>query len=153
MREQPTSYDLAIPDPPVTPTAVVPARHSEPMVWVPGPSGGFVAVPHSALPADYLHPITTPVHTPVRDLITRPTVDPRAQVLAAGGIGIGIAGWGAAQLLSAVATLAAVGGTAVLGLALVLIALKVPRSAKGDTHITTIHNHNRWWGHSTNNHR
>lgn len=146
----PTAYDafgLAVPEQPITPTAVVPATEQtrEPMVWVPGPDGNFIAVPRTLLPAGYLAP---PPPVPARDLTPRPLLEPRAQVVLASGPAAAGIGWGAAQLLNAAAALGT--GTAVV-LALLLLAAKLPRQRGGEGGETHIHvtNHNRWWGKSS----
>lgn len=107
----------------ITPGPLEPAPASEPMVWVPGPGDGFVAVPRSLLPADYLTPPAPTPAPPARGSITA-GIDPRAQVLAAGGLGIGAAGWGLGQLVTAMAGLGTAGLAA---LALAAVVARMPR--------------------------
>lgn len=125
------------------------------MVWVPGPGNQFMAVPREMLPAGYRHYEAMPAPQQ-RDLTPVPLFDPRAQLVAAGGIGAGAAGagigWGLGQ---AFAGIAAAGGTGavVVGLALWLL-IKVTSGGGGRTHIhnenhVTNHNTSRWFGHST----
>ncbi|MFE1357483.1 hypothetical protein [Streptomyces harbinensis] len=111
---------------PLTPTTITPgpldpAPAGEPMVWVPGPGNGFVAVPRSLLPADYFTP---PAPAPPARGGIAASIDPRAQVLAAGGLGIGAAGWGLGQILSAMAGLGTAGLAA---LALAAVVARMPR--------------------------
>lgn len=132
-----------------------------PMVWVPGPDGGFVCVPRDMLPAGYLHTTLTPA-PPQRDLTAQPALDPTAQRVLAGGLAAGAAGaglgWGIGQ---AAAGVAAISGstTFVAVLALLLLAKLTHRGSSGDgattaTNVhyeTTVINHNRWLGRSTTN--
>lgn len=135
---------FALPEQPLTPSAVVPATERE-VVWVPDAYGrGMVPITRDLAPP-------LPERTPPRDLTPAPLIDPRAQVLAAGGIGIGAAGWGVGQLLNA---LAGVGSGALLAVALLVLAARMPKRTGGDTHIhTTHHTHNRntWFGKSATN--
>ena len=137
------------------------------MVWIPGPGNQFMAVPREMLPAGYRHYETMPV-PPQRDLSPVPLIDPRAQLVFAGGVGAGVAGagigWGLGQ---AFAGIAAAGGTGavVVGLALWLL-IKLTGAGGGgggDTHVyneTHVTNHNTsrgWFGKTgssttTNNH-
>lgn len=111
------------------------------VVYVPGPGGRMVAVLRDHLPA------AVPVHVP-RDLSPQPLIDPRAQIVAAGGVLAAGAGWGVGQALSA---LSGVGSGMLLLLVVVVVALRVGRlggvARGGDTYNIT--NHNRWWGKST----
>ncbi|WP_158697277.1 hypothetical protein [Streptomyces hokutonensis] len=64
----------------------------DPVVWVPGAYGGMVPVRKSQAPA--------PVQAaPARDLSPQPVLDPTAQRLLAGGVGSGVALWGAGKFL------------------------------------------------------
>ncbi|MEO3750155.1 hypothetical protein [Streptomyces sp. B6B3] len=130
------------PDQPLTPAAVVPASERG-VVWVPDAYGrGMVPIARDLAPS-------LPERTPPRDLSPRPLIDPRAQLVAAGGVCAAGVGWGAGQLLNA---LAGVGTGALLALALLVIALRMPKRpgrGGGDTyHIT---HHNKWFGKSTTN--
>ncbi|WP_326598076.1 hypothetical protein [Streptomyces sp. NBC_01803] len=82
-----------------------------------------------------------------RDLTPQPLIDPRAQVLAGGGVCAAGIGYGAGQILNA---FAGIGSGALMALALILLAAKMPaRHTGGDTYHVT--NHNRWFGKSTTN--
>lgn len=144
-------HDLVRYDSPTAHGQLVPAGEREPMVWVPAAAGNFAAVPRSELPVGYLH-TPVPVPMPQRDLNPQPLIDPRAQILAAGGITAAGIGWGAAQILS---SLAGLSGGALLGLAVLLVALRMPatRKGSGDTYnvTNTTTNNNRWFGKSTSN--
>lgn len=88
-----------------------------------------------------------------RDLTPQPLIDPLAQRMVGGGLGAGAAGaglgWGFGQ---AAAGIAAFGGSsALLVLALLLLASKLGRGGsyrEGDTYID-VTNINRWWGKSS----
>ncbi|WP_338320228.1 hypothetical protein, partial [Streptomyces lonarensis] len=117
------SYQIHRPDRPETARqgVVVPTpAASDSIVYVPGP-GGLVGVPRSSLPPeffDYTPTAVDPAPAP------RQGIDPRAQVLVAGGVGIGAAGWGLGQLVTAVAGIGAAG---LLAIALAILALRMPR--------------------------
>jgi hypothetical protein len=142
------------------PAVVYPAAPVEPfvspgpVVWVVDAYGRFVPMPKDQVP-----PPVQP--TPPRDLTPVPLIDPRAQIVAAGGIGAGAAGagigWGVGQ---AAAGIAAIGGSSALIVAAALYAaVKLAGSGYGGTSTTrihnetTVHNNNRWWGHSTTTNR
>lgn len=126
---------------PVHPAAVELYNEADPIVHVPDPynPNRSVEVRRSAL-----QPATP---TPPRDLTPQPLFDPIAQRMLCGGVGGGTlgagAGWGAAQLLNAVAG----AGTGLLVLALLLLAART----MGGRSVTNIqvHNHNRGFGRST----
>ncbi|MFB7762627.1 hypothetical protein [Streptomyces xiamenensis] len=107
----------------ITPGPLEPASANEPMVWVPGPGNGFVAVPRSILPADYFAPPAPTPPPPARGGFGV-GIDPRAQVLAAGGAFAAGTGWGIGQVLSAFAGLGTAGLTA---LALAAVVARMPR--------------------------
>lgn len=147
--DTPAEYGLALPEQPVTPTAIVPAAEREPMVYVPGPGNAFVAVPRStALAYGYL--AQQPAHLPATPVPAGPAVDPLAQRMVAAGVGGGVAtagiGWGIGQALAG-------GG---VSLALLVAALLVARFAGrrggagggSETHIH-VTNNNRWLGRSS----
>lgn len=120
------------------------------MVWVPGPTGDFIAVPRHTLPTQYLQPALLPA-APPRDLTPEPVIDRRAQILAAGGLLAAGVGYGIGQVLSGLAGLS---GGLLLGIAALVVAIRLPisRSARdGNTYIT--HHHNRWFGKSTTTNR
>ncbi|MFF4902219.1 hypothetical protein [Streptomyces sp. NPDC001068] len=88
--------------------------------------------------------------TPARDLSPQPLIDPLAQRLFGGGVGGGVAGWGAGQFLAGASQLisafSAAGG-AVAAIALLLLAWKMaPSNRAGKT--VNITNNNRWGGRS-----
>jgi hypothetical protein len=98
---------------------------------------------------------------PPRDLTPVPLIDPRAQLVVAGGIGAGAAGagigWGVGQ---AVAGIAAFSGSSALVVALLLLAAaKLTGGGASSTSTTNVHNetfvtnNNRWFGksHTTSN--
>lgn len=134
MHQQSTAHSLARVDQPIQPTAVVPAQQADSIVYVPGPGGQFVGVPRSSLPADFFAYAQPTPQQPVA--AARQGIDPRAQILAAGGVGVGVAAWGAGQLVSAVAGLGAAG---LLAIALLILAARMPKQAlvstKGDIHL------------------
>ncbi|WP_199546608.1 hypothetical protein [Streptomyces sp. N35] len=101
----------------------------------------FVGVDRSVLPATFFEP-PQPPPTPQRY-----GIDPRAQVLAAGGAFAAGAGWGAAQVFSAVAGF---GTGGMLAFALLFLATRMPaRAIRGGDTINNIKNYNRWWGRSS----
>ncbi|MER6616318.1 hypothetical protein [Streptomyces xantholiticus] len=91
------------------------------------------------------------VPTAARDLSPQPLIDPLAARMLGGGVGGGVAAWGAGQFLmgaSQVISAAAGVGGAVLAIALLLLAAKMtPSSRAGKT--VNITNHNRLWGRSS----
>jgi hypothetical protein len=117
---------------------------SDPVVHVPDPydSTRFVAVRRSAL-----QPVTA---SPARDLTPQPVLDPLAQRLLAGGIGVGAAGagvgFGLGQLAAGIALMGTSGLALLVGL---LLAARVlgPRQV---THVRqTVHNRASWFGTTT----
>ncbi|WP_393075215.1 hypothetical protein [Streptomyces sp. LN704] len=99
---------------PVHPAAVELHAEHDPIVYVPDAYGQMVPMRKSQAPA--------PVQpAPVRDLAPQPLLDPIAQRMIGGGVlGAGV-GWGAAQLLSALAG----AGTGLLAFALLLLAARM----------------------------
>jgi hypothetical protein len=91
------------------------------------------------------------VPTAARDLSPQPLIDPLAARLLGGGVGAGVAAWGAGEFLvgasQLVSALTGLGGAAA-AIALLLLAWKMsPSSRAGKTvHIT---NNNRWGGRSS----
>lgn len=141
---------------PVAPTQVFPAEqqtygHVTPyrpsieqvrIAWVQSPIDPSISVPVDARLLQTAEP------APARDLTPAPLIDPRAQLVLAGGVGAGAAGagvgWGIGQAVTGIAALS--GSSAVL-IALLLLIVARPRKGGGDTiHVT---NHNRWWGKSS----
>ncbi|QQN79733.1 hypothetical protein [Streptomyces sp. XC 2026] len=162
-----SEYPMAAQQPPVE-GQIVPATTSEVVI---GPGGSPVRIVGYREYAGGLAPIYQEVEavqrTPPRDLSPQPLIDPRAQVLAAGGVGVGVAGWGLGQVLTA---MAGMGAAAVGALALLILAVRMPapgrrgadaggqqqaQAVRGDvyniTNHNTVHNSNRWGGRSTTN--
>lgn len=117
----------------------------DPVVWVPSAYGEMVPMRKSQAPAP-MQP------TPPRDLSPQPLLDPQAQRLAAAGFGGGAfaagAGWGTAQIVSALA-----GGATGLALLAALLLLARFTGPRGDT-VTinkTVTNNNKLWGRSSTN--
>lgn len=114
------------------------------IVYVPDAYGQMVPMLKHQAPA-------LPERTPQRDLTPQPLIDPRAQILAAGGLCAAGTGYGIGQALSAVAGLGT--GTLVAVAALVVAARIAPAAVAGRSktvinHTTNVTNHNRWWGKS-----
>lgn len=132
----------ATPQPDVIhPTAPVELyNQAQAVMWVPSAVDPNVMVPVSK---QYVLPMEA---APPRDLTPQPLFDPRAQIIAAGGVFAAGTGWGAAQVLS---SLAAAGSGVLMWLAIGIVAAKVTAGRGGTTTITkTVHNHNRWFGRS-----
>ncbi|MFH9578514.1 hypothetical protein ACH4MO_10955 [Streptomyces globisporus] len=141
----------AWPTAPATPTTGTVQLHAEragTVVYVPGPNGSMVAVLREHLP-------TAPAVYQPRDLTPQPLFDPRAQRIAAGGLLVGGAGWGAGQLLLGAGQLvsAAAGlGSLVMWAAIAVVASRIAPTLLGAGRPATVHNttvHNRWFGRST----
>jgi hypothetical protein len=124
------------------------------IVFVPH-GGGYVGVPKDSLPAGYLHTQFMPAAQP-RDLTPVPLLDPRAQMVAATGVGAGVAGagigWGIGQAAAGIGALS--GGSALAVILAALLLSKLTGRSGGSTHIhneTHITNNtsNRWFGKST----
>ncbi|MEU2149305.1 hypothetical protein ABZ741_34035 [Streptomyces globisporus] len=112
------------------------------IVYVPDAYGQMVPMLRDHAPAP-MQP------APPRDLTPHPLIDPRAQVIAAGGVLAAGAGWGVGQALSA---LAGLGSGALMWLAIALVAWKMAPAAMGRTTIqntTNVTNKNRGFGRST----
>jgi hypothetical protein len=98
-----------------------------------------------------VYEVVAPVErTPERDLTPQPLIDPRAQLVLAGGVAAGTTGagvgWGIGQAATGIATLS--GSSAILVALLLLLVAKARGTGRGgDTYNVT--NHNRWWGKST----
>jgi hypothetical protein len=118
----------------------------DPVVWVPDAYGQMVPMRKSVAPAMV-------ERTPERDLTPLPLIDPLAARAVGFGFGAGAAGaglgWGFGQ---AAMGIAAFGGTsAIVALALLLLAAKLTCGRGGDTYNTEIHQHQKWFGKSTTN--
>ncbi|KAA6203437.1 hypothetical protein F2B00_04780 [Streptomyces parvus] len=113
------------------------------------------SAPERAARRSRTRPRTTPAIYPPRDLTPLPLFDPRAQRIAAGGLLVGGAGWGAGQLLLGAGQLvsAAAGlGSLVMWAAIAVVASRIAPTILGAGRPTTVHNttvHNRWFGRST----
>jgi hypothetical protein len=116
----------------------------DPVVWIPGAYGEMVPVRKSQVP----EPVRA---APVRDLSPRPLIDPLAQRLLAGGLGVGAAGAGLGFGFGQLAAGLALMGTS--GLVL-LVGLLLAAGMRGGsvTHVRQeVHNHARWFGRNTTN--
>jgi hypothetical protein len=115
---------------------------SDPIVWVPDAYGQMVPMRRSAAPAP-MQPM------PPRDLTPQPLIDPRAQIVAAGGVLAAGTGWGIGQAL---APLAGIGAGGLMWLAIAIVGWKLAPALMGGR--TTVENHthvtnnNRWFGRS-----
>lgn len=136
--------------PVVHPAAAWPAQQAAPLnlygerpaiVYVPDAYGQMVPMLRDQAPAPMKR-------TPPRDLTPQPLIDPRAQVLAAGGVFAAGAGWGIGQALSA---LAGAGTGVLMWVAIAIVAAKMAPAVGRTTvtHNTTITNENRWFGKSS----
>ena len=96
----------------------------DPVVWVPDAYGQMVPMRRSQAP----HPVQA---TPARDLTPQPLLDPTAQRLLAGGIGVGAAGaglgWGMGEFAAGVALMGTSGLALLVGLLLAASALRSGR--------------------------
>lgn len=120
---------------PVHPAAVELRAEHDPIVYVPDAYGQMVPMRKSQAPA----PIQ---QAPARDLAPQPLLDPIAQRMIGGGVlGAGV-GWGAAQLLSAIAG----AGTGLLAFALLLLAARMG-GARSVTNIR-VEQHASWFSHN-----
>lgn len=128
------------------------ARHGEielsaerdPIVWVEDAYGQSVPMRRSQVP--------TVVRPESRDLAPQPLLDPLAQRLLAGGLGVGAAGAGLGFGLGQLAAGIALMGSS--GLAL-LVGLLLAASMRGSGQVThvrqEVHNHAKWFGRNTTN--
>ncbi|WP_079158669.1 hypothetical protein [Streptomyces caniscabiei] len=130
--------------PAVRPAEVELYDERDPVVWIPGAYGEMVPVRKSQAPAAVQA-------LPPRDLSPQPLLDPLAQRLLAGGLGVGAAGAGLGFGLGQLAAGIAMMGTS--GLAL-LVGLLLAAGMRGGavTHVRQeVHNHARWFGRNTTN--
>jgi hypothetical protein len=140
----PEQYQRYAHPPVVAPAEVELYAEQDPVVWIPGAYGEMVPVRKSQAPAAVQAP-------PARDLSSQPLIDPLAQRLLAGGLGVGAAGAGVGFGLGQLAAGFALMGTS--GLAL-LVGLLLAAGLRGGsvTHVRQeVHNHNSWWGKSSTN--
>ncbi|WP_098020500.1 hypothetical protein [Streptomyces sp. b62] len=138
-----------VPAAPVTGTVQLHGEQAGTVVYVPGPGGQMVPVLREHLPT------AAPAVYQPRDLTPQPLLDPRAQRLAAGGLLVGGAGWGAGQLLlgaGQVLSAAAGLGSIVMWAAVAVVASRLGPALLGTARATTtVHVTNRasWFGRST----
>lgn len=144
MSALPEQYQRYAP-PLVTPAEVELYAERPPIAWVVDPLNPTQSVAIDA------RLIQRPEPAPPRDLSPQPLLDPLAQRLLAGGLGVGAAGaglgFGFGQLAAGVALM----GTS--GLAL-LVGLLLAAGMRGGsvTHVRQeVHNHARWFGRNTTN--
>lgn len=127
--------------PAVQPAAIELYQDRDPVVWVPDAYGQMVPMRRSQAPAP-MQP------TAPRDLSPQPLLDPIAQRMVAGGIGIGAAGagvgWGLGQLAAGIALLG-VSGLAIL-VGLMLAATMRGRSITNIRNEQHTHVQQKWLG-------
>lgn len=130
----------------LTPTAVELHTDREPVIYVPSAANPSVMVAVRRCDLTPTQP-TTP-----RDLTPQPLIDPRAQLLASGGVLAAGAGWGIGQV---VAPIAGMSTGSLMCIAAAVAAWKLGGNSKPThihhethTHTHTIQNHNRWFGRS-----
>ncbi|MDQ0842418.1 hypothetical protein [Streptomyces sp. V1I6] len=135
---------------PTMPAAVELYGERPAVAWVQDPYNPGRSV---AIDARLIH---RPEALPARDLTPQPLIDPIAARILSGGVGGGAlaagVGWGVGQAAAGIAAFASSG--AVMVIALLLLAAKLPGAGRGSS--TTqihneIHNHTRWLGKTTNN--
>lgn len=139
MSALPEQYQRYAHPPVVTPSEVELHAEQDPVVWIPGAYGEMVPVRKSQAPA----PVPS---SPVRDLTPQPLIDPLAQRLLAGGLGVGAAGAGVGFGLGQLAAGLALMGSS--GFAL-LVGLLLSAGMRGGsvTHVRQeVHNHAKWFG-------
>lgn len=121
---------------PVQPREVELHDERDPIVWVPDAYGNqMVPMRKSQVPAP-MQPAAP------RDLTPQPLFDPLAQRMAGGGVLGAGTGWGAAQLVDAIAAAGA-------GLVVFALLLLAARAMGGRTvvHVRQeVHNHAKWFG-------
>ena len=144
MSALPDQYQRYVPSA-VTPAEVELYAEQDPVVWIPGAYGEMVPIRKSQAPAAVQA-------LPPRDLTPQPLLDPLAQRLLAGGLGVGAAGAGLGFGFGQLAAGLALMGTS--GLAL-LVGLLLAAGMRGGGSVTNIrqevHNHARWFGRNTTN--
>lgn len=126
--------------PVVTPAEVELSTERPPIAWVADPHNPSRSVAIDA------RLIQRPEPAPPRDLTPQPLLDPLAQRLLAGGLGVGAAGAGVGFGLGQLAAGLALMGSS--GLAL-LVGLLLAASMRGGrvTHVRQeVHNHAKWFG-------
>ncbi|HSE05960.1 MAG TPA: hypothetical protein VLK35_17565 [Methylomirabilota bacterium] len=139
MSALPEQYQRYAHPPVVHPAEVELYDDRDPVVWIPGAYGEMVPVRKSQAPAAVQG-------LPPRDLTPQPLIDPLAQRLLAGGLGVGAAGAGLGFGLGQLAAGFALMGTS--GLAL-LVGLLLAAGMRGGqvTHVRQeVHQHARWFG-------
>lgn len=129
---------------PVYPAAIELHGERQAVKWVPSAENPSVMVP---VLAEYVQPMQL---APPRDLTPQPLLDPKAQQLLAGGVGIGAAGagvgWGIGQMFAGVAMMGTSGLAILLGLLLAAGSLR----GRGVVNVRNeVHQHAGWFGRNT----
>lgn len=128
----------------IQPGAVELHGDRDPVVYVPDAYGQMVPMRRSQIPA-YAPPAAP------RDLSPQPLIDPQAQRLLAGGIGVGAAGaglgYGAGQMLAGVAMMGTSGLAILLGLVLAAGSMR-GRTVINQHHEQHTHVQQKWFGQS-----
>lgn len=127
------------------PIPLEPYGERQPVVYVPSAENPNVMV---GVPKQYVQPMLA---LPARDLTPQPLIDPGAQKMIGGGIGVGAAGaglgWGAGQMFAGIALMGTAGAVIVVGLLILSLNIRGRASSGGDTYVT--HNHASWWAKTT----
>jgi hypothetical protein len=141
-----------VPEVPLSGAVQLHGEQSAQVLYVPGPGGQMVGVLKEHLPT------TAPVVHQPRDLTPVPLFDPKAQRMAAGGLFVGGAGFGAGQVLvgagQMVSALAGL-GSLVMWAAIAVVASRLAPAVLGTgrptVHQNTINvtNSARWFGRTT----
>lgn len=120
--EQYQQYAAHVGQRPVYPAAVELRGERQAVTWVPSGENPNEMV---CVPKEFVQPMQPAAP---RDLTPQPLLDPKAQQLLAGGLGIGAAGaglgWGAGQMFAGVAMMGTSGLAILLGLLLASQALR-----------------------------
>lgn len=144
MSALPERYQRYAHPPVVQPAEVELHADRDPVVWIPGAYGEMVPVRKSQAPAAVQA-------LPARDLSPQPLLDPLAQRLLAGGLGVGAAGAGLGFGLGQLAAGLALMGTSGLALLVGLLLAAGMRGGSVTNVRQEVHNHARWFGRNTTN--
>jgi hypothetical protein len=145
MSALPEQYQHYARTPIVQPSEVELYTEQDPVVWIPGAYGEMVPVRKSQTP-----PAARAL--PPRDLAPQPLIDPLAQRLFAGGLGVGAAGAGLGFGFGQLAAGLALMGTSGLALLVGLLLAAGMRGGGSVTHVRQeVHTHVRWFGRNTSN--
>jgi len=102
--------------------------------------------PHAGVLVPVYEARQQPVVYQPRDLTPQPLIDPRAQIMAAGGVLAAGTGWGIGQAL---APIAGIGSGGLMWLAIAMVAWRLgPAMRRGDTHNHSTTNNNGFLSHS-----